>query len=595
MFDLFEAVLIANRGEIAVRLIRACRELGIRSVAVYSEADRHAPHVGLAEQSYPLTGTLAAESYLDAKQLLGIANEAGVQAVHPGYGFLSEDAAFARLVADAGLVFVGPPPAAIAAMGDKLAARDVAERAGVPVVPGTTDPVDDLEQAAEFGARHGYPVAVKAMFGGGGRGMKVVRDGAELPEALEAARREATASFGRGGCYLERYLERPRHIEVQVLADAHGTTIHLGDRDCSLQRRHQKLVEEAPAPVLDNRVRDEIASATIHVAEHMGYVNAGTCEFLLDADGQSFYFLEMNTRLQVEHPVTEMVTGIDLAQEQLRIAAGQRLGRTQRDVQTTGHAIEVRVNAEDPRNGFAPTPGVIEHLGVPLGPWVRFDTGVESGYEIPPHYDSMIGKLIVWGHDRDAARARMSGALHELDIRGVPTTASFHRYAIDHPQFAAADHSTMSVEHEWNLDELPAGEPADRLQNGTPMPNTPPAEGQTAREVALTIGDRRTYVTVYGTTAWDDRSSARPRPRDRGDHGGRLPDDGPALHAPMQGMVIKYAVADGDTVASGDLICIVEAMKMENHVLAHRDGTIAVNRNPGDSVERGATLARIEG
>lgn len=567
----------------------------MRAVAVYSEADREAPHVRWADEAYLLGGHAASDSYLNIPRVIDVALAAGVQAIHPGYGFLAENAAFARAVAAAGLVFVGPSPEAIEAMGDKLSARRVAMSAGVPVVPGTEDPVDDPATAVAFGDRHGYPIAVKAMFGGGGRGMKVLRDAGEMREALEAAQREAVASFGRGECYLERYLERPRHIEVQVLADTDGRTVHLGDRDCSLQRRHQKLVEEAPAPGISPDVRQAIASAAVEVARKVGYVNAGTCEFLLDADGRTFYFLEMNTRLQVEHPVTEMVTGVDLVQEQLRIAAGDGMGVRQEEVCLEGHAIEVRINAEDPAAGFVPTPGVVQELVPPLGPWVRFDTGAESAYEVPPHYDSMIGKLIVWGRDRDAARARMTRALSELTIRGTPTTVPFHQYAVQHPQFAAVGHSTMSVEREWDLSELPTASPDDHPQTGTTLSTTASTEAQTVRDVELTIGGQPTYITVYGTTHRDDSAVAiSRRQRERERRGREVQSDGPALRTPMQGTVIKYAVEDGAWVSAGELVCIIEAMKLENHVFAHRDGTVSLDRKSGDAVEQGATLAWIK-
>jgi acetyl-CoA/propionyl-CoA carboxylase, biotin carboxylase, biotin carboxyl carrier protein len=488
----FDAVLVANRGEIAIRVIRACRELGVRSVAVYSEVDRDAPHVRFADEAYLLGPAAAAESYLNVDKILEVAREAGVDAIHPGYGFLSENADFADAVTEAGLVFVGPPADAIRRMGDKLSAREVALNADVPVVPGTLEPTDDPEVAIAFGDEHGYPVAVKAMFGGGGRGMKVVRDADAMREALEAAQREAQAAFGRGECYLERYLERPRHIEIQVLGDLDGTMIHLGERDCSLQRRHQKLVEEAPAPGITQELRDAIGTAAIKVAKEMGYYNAGTCEFLLDGDGETFYFLEMNTRLQVEHPVTEMVTGVDLAQAQLRIAAGDGMGLTQDDIRLTGHAIEARINAEEPATNFMPTPGLITELRPPLGPWVRFDTGAESGYEVPRDYDSMIAKLIVWGADRDAARARMARALDEMVIDGIPTTTPFHRLAMVHEQFAAGEHSTVSVETEWDLSGLQPQGPAEAGEGDDEGPS---------REVTVEVGGRRLEVKVFGELA----------------------------------------------------------------------------------------------
>ncbi|WP_067650851.1 acetyl/propionyl/methylcrotonyl-CoA carboxylase subunit alpha [Nocardia harenae] len=590
---MFESVLIANRGEIACRLIRACRELGVRTVAVYSEADRDAPHVRLADEAHLLGPAVASESYLDVARILRVAREAGAEAIHPGYGFLSENAEFARAVADAGLAFVGPPAAAIESMGDKLSAREVAGKAGVPVVPGTTSPVTDAAEAIAFGAEHGYPVAVKAMFGGGGRGMKIVTDAAAMAEALESAQREAAASFGRGECYLERYLERPRHIEVQILADTDGTVIHLGDRDCSLQRRHQKLIEEAPAPGLAPAVRAAIARAAVEVSRAMGYVNAGTCEFLLDADGETFYFLEMNTRLQVEHPVTELITGVDLVHAQLRIAAGAGMGLTQDDIRPRGHAIEARINAEDPHRGFVPTPGTIVDLAPPLGPGVRFDVAARAGYEVPPYYDSLIGKLVVWAADRDTAIARLRLALDELVITGIPTTTPFHRLAVRHPQFAAVEHSTVSVEREWELSGLPAHDTGDRESEQSMVSSSP--QRRSVRDVELTIGGRATYVTVYGAAAAPPEPAAQTRrQRERADRAADPVHAGPELTAPMQGTVVKVAVADRDPVTAGDLICILEAMKMENHIVAHRDGVVTVHRHPGDAVEKDTVLAVIQ-
>ncbi len=588
---MFDAVLIANRGEIAIRIIRACRELGVRSVAVYSEIDRDALHVRSADEAHLLGPTPPAASYLNVERILTVAREAGVDAVHPGYGFLSENADFAQAVADAGITFVGPPPEAIAQMGDKLSARAVALAAGVPIVPGTLEPTDDPEVALAFGEEYGYPVAVKAMFGGGGRGMKVVGGASEMREALEAARRESQAAFGRAECYLERYLERPRHVEIQVLADLDGTTIHLGERDCSLQRRHQKLVEEAPAPGLPAHVREQMGTAAIGVAREMGYTNAGTCEFLLDPtedpDNPSFYFLEMNTRLQVEHPVTELVTGVDLAQAQLRIAAGDGMGIAQSDVVLRGHAIEVRINAEEPAAGFMPTPGPIDRLVAPLGPWVRLDTGSESGSEVPRDYDSMIGKLIVWADTRDGARARMSRALDELVIDGIPTTVPFHRLAMTHPQFAAGEHSTSSVEREWDLTGLEPQTPAG--------PGADPAEP--SRQVVVEVGGRRMEVSVFGEVGGGGAASSSTTPRrTRSAAGaGRAAASSEDLVAPMQGTVVKYAIEVGDTVAAGETVVVLEAMKMENTITAHRDGVVtSVAFAAGDVVESGVSLARIE-
>jgi acetyl-CoA/propionyl-CoA carboxylase biotin carboxyl carrier protein len=585
---MFDAVLIANRGEIAIRVARACRELGVRSVAVYSEVDRDAPHVRHADEAYLLGPASPAASYLNIERILEVAAQAGVDAVHPGYGFLSENADFARAVAEAGLVFVGPPPEAIERMGDKLSARAVALAAGVPVVPGTLEPTEDPDVAVAFGDEHGYPIAVKAMFGGGGRGMKVVRDAGEMREALEAAQREAKAAFGRGECYLERYLERPRHVEIQVLADLDGTTIHLGERDCSLQRRHQKLVEEAPAPGLREEVRQAMGAAAVRVAQEMAYTNAGTCEFLLDEDDETFYFLEMNTRLQVEHPVTELVTGVDLAHAQLRIASGDGMGLAQDDIRLTGHAIEVRINAEEPAANFVPTPGRLDELVAPLGPWVRLDTGAESGYEVPRDYDSMIGKLIVWGADRDVARARMSRALHELVLTGIPTTVPFHVLAMEHPQFAAGDHCTASVEREWDLSDLEPQATGDSDDGEVAPPAT----------VTVEVDGRRFEVALHGGLALGPATQGgnglqrRKRTGGSGSSASVATED---LVAPMQGTVVKYAVEEGATVAAGDLVVVLEAMKMENTITAHRDGVVTtIGFAAGDVVQSGAVLARIE-
>ena len=586
---MFDAVLVANRGEIALRVIRACKELGVRAVAVYSDADRDSPHVRLADEAHHIGPTPANESYLVFDNILDVAREAEVDAIHPGYGFLSENADFAQACRDAGFTFVGPPADAIRTMGDKLSARAVARAADVPMVPGTTEPTDDPDEAIEFGDEHGYPVAVKAMFGGGGRGMKVVRSADEMRDALESARREAEASFGRAECYLERYLERPRHVEIQLLGDLDGTMLHLGERDCSLQRRHQKLVEEAPAPGVSPELREKIGSAAIRVAKEMGYFNAGTCEFLLDENGEDFYFLEVNTRLQVEHPVTEMVTGIDLVQAQLRVAAGEGIGFTQEDVELRGHAIELRLNAEDPAAGFVPSPGLLTDFRPPLGPFVRFDTIGEPGYEIPRAYDSMIGKLVVWGEDRDQARLRMVRAIDELVVEGVPTTAEFGRLAMLHEQFAAGEHCTASVEREWDLDGLTAYGPAA----GADEPDGP------ARDVVVEVGGRRLEVKVYGELATGGGGSGGTKQalkkRKKSSGGGGADVTAEALVAPMQGTVIKYAVEEGDEVAEGELVCVLEAMKMENTIMAHRAGTVtSVAFAAGEVVESGAVLATIE-
>ncbi len=443
--------------------------------------------------------------------------------------------------------------------------------------------------AIAFGDEYGYPVAVKAMFGGGGRGMKVVGDRTEMRDALIGARREAEAAFGRGECYLERYLERPRHVEVQILADLDGTVIHLGERDCSLQRRHQKLVEEAPAPGVGDALRGRLGDAAIRIATEMGYTNAGTCEFLLDEDGETFYFLEMNTRLQVEHPVTEMVTGIDLAQAQLRIAAGDGMGIRQDDVRLRGHAIEARINAEEPARGFVPCPGRIDRLVAPGGPWTRFDTGARSGSVVTREYDSLIGKLIVWAEDRDGARRRMARALAELELTGVPTTVPFHRLAMEEPSFVAATHATSSVEREWDLSGLEpqtAGEPDD----GDGVPVDP------GQELLIEVDGRRIPVRVFGRLAGTGTDEGdRPPRRRRGTRGGTTAASSEHLTAPMQGTVVDVHVAVGDVVSTGDRILVLEAMKMENAITAHRDGTVTeLPISPGDVVESGTVLVRIE-
>src|SRR5688572_18423572 len=434
---MFDAVLVANRGEIALRVLRGCRELGIKTVGVFSEADRGAPWLRAADESHLLGPAAPSESYLNTERILEVAKSAGADAIHPGYGFLSENADFARAVTDAGLTWIGPPPDAIVQMGDKLSARAVSEAAGTRTVPGTHEPTEDPEVVRAFAAEHGFPVAIKAAYGGGGRGLKVVRDESELVEALEGAQREAVQAFGRGEVYVERYLTRPRHIEIQVLADTHGTCLWLGERDCSSQRRHQKLIEEAPAPGFDPEIRKAMGEAAVRVSEQVGYEGAGTCEFLYE-DGD-FFFLEMNTRLQVEHPVTELVTGLDLVHWQLRIAAGEPLPFGQDDVQLRGHAIEARINAENVAMNFAPSPGLITGWHTPSGPGVRVDAGVEEGWEIPRTYDSLIAKLITFGSDRDDARRKMIRALDEFIIEGVPTTIDFHRFAMVQPDFISGD------------------------------------------------------------------------------------------------------------------------------------------------------------
>jgi len=579
----FESVLIANRGEIAVRIARGCRELGVRTVAVYSEVDRDALHVQVCDEAYLLGPADPASSYLDIARLIEVVRRSGAEAVHPGYGFLAENAGFARAVAEAGAVFIGPSPEAIERMGDKLSARAVARAAGVPVVPGTVDPTDDLAVAIAFGDEHGYPVAVKAMFGGGGRGMKVVRDASEMEAALASAAREAGVAFGRSECYLERYLERPRHVEVQIVGDRDGTVVHLADRDCSLQRRHQKLIEEAPAPGIAPDVRAALHEAAVRVSREMRYENAGTCEFLLDEDGQRFYFLEMNTRLQVEHPVTELVTGVDLVHAQLRVASGEGLGFTQDDVQVRGHAIEARINAEDPGAGFMPGAGTVSRLEAPLGPGVRLDTGLRSGDTIAREYDSMVAKLIVWAEDRPTACRRLGIALDGIVVDGVPTTIPFHRLAVAHPAFLAAEHATSSVEREWDLSAIaPAAPPR----------GTDPSSRRREDQLTVELNGRRFDVRVHSPV--QSAHPLRRASRATAVAGGSGAGTGEVV-APMQGTVIGYAVEPGAQVREGDPVVTLEAMKMENTLRAPVTGTVvSTGTAPGSVVQPGALLAVIE-
>jgi acetyl-CoA/propionyl-CoA carboxylase biotin carboxyl carrier protein len=577
---MFNGVLIANRGEIALRVLRACRELEIPTVAVYSEADRDAPWLRIADSAHLLGPAAPAQSYLDGTRIVQVAQDSGADAIHPGYGFLSENADFARRVIDSGLIWIGPPADAITSMGDKLSARAAAEAAGCPLVPGTMEPTDDPSVVQAFADAHGFPVAIKAAFGGGGRGLKVVREEGELVEALEGAQREAIASFGRGEVYVERYLTRPRHIEIQVLADTHGTVLHLGERDCSSQRRHQKLIEEAPAPGLPDEIRREMGDAAIKVARQVGYVGAGTCEFLYE-DGQ-FFFLEMNTRLQVEHPITELVTGMDLVHWQLRIAAGEALGFAQDDVELRGHAIELRVNAEDVAAGFVPSPGLITTWTPPSGPGIRVDAGVEAGWEIPRTYDSLIAKLIGYGATRDEARRKLVRAVGEFVVEGVPTTLDFHRFALVHPDFVNGAVSTVSVEREWDLSPIAAAASAT------------PGDGPTepSRTFTVEVAGKRVEVALFEPdVAPGDRPQRRTR-RGGGASGGAT--SGDTLAAPMQGTIVKLAVEQGATVAEGDLIVVLEAMKMENHVSAHRAGVVAsLAVVAGDVVNSGDPLATI--
>ena len=581
---MFSKVLIANRGEIAVRIIRACREQGVATVAVYSDIDRDALHVRLADEAYALGGQTAAESYLNTEAILSIIERSGADAVHPGYGFFSENADFARAITERGVTFIGPPPEAIEVMGDKISARLAAKRVDVASVPGTTDFITDPAEVVAFGAEHGWPVAVKAAYGGGGRGMKVVADAKGAADAVESARRESLAYFGRDELYMERYLSAPRHIEVQVLADSHGNAVYLGGRDCSAQRRHQKLIEEAPAPGLSDEVRAAMGEAAVAVARGCDYTNAGTVEFLFE-DGE-FWYLEMNTRLQVEHPVTELVTGLDLVEQQLRIAAGEPLAFTQDDVEIRGHAIEVRINAEDPAGGaFLPSPGRIATLRAPDGFGVRFDTGFEAGDEVSQFYDNLIGKLIVWGADRDTAIRRMLRALDELDVRGVATTAPADVAILEHPDFVAATHSTRWVEDVLDLSGVGSGSGGDDVDV--------PA-GSVRRDTTVEVDGRRIEVSMWvPDPAEVGTLGGRPRRASAGPNASGGVGNG-QVAVPMQGTIVKVLAAVGDAVEAGDTVCVLEAMKMENNVAADIAGTVTeVKVAVGDSVGSGDVVVVI--
>ncbi len=588
---MLKKVLIANRGEIAVRVIRTCRELGVATVAVYSELDRDALHVRLADEAHALGGQSAAESYLNTSAILDVIERSGADSVHPGYGFFSENTDFARSITQRGVVFVGPPPEAIEVMGDKISSRHAAERAGVSGVPGRSEVLTSPDEVVSFGDQFGWPVAIKAAYGGGGRGMKVVAGPEDAADALESAQRESAAYFGRDECYVERYLAWPRHVEMQVIADTHGTTLWLGERDCSAQRRHQKLIEESPAPNFPDEVRHAMGAAAVRVAEACGYVNAGTVEFLFQ-DGE-FFFLEMNTRLQVEHPVTELVTGLDLVEWQLRVAAGEPLGFDQESVQRNGHAIEVRINAENPAGGaFTPSPGKITRLVAPGGPGVRLDAGYESGDTVSQFYDNLVAKLIVWGHDREAARARMLRAIDETVVEGVATTLPADVAILSHPDFVAGEHSTNWVEHGLDLTGIAAPtEPA------APAADAPDEVPRVLREVTAEVDGRRYQVKLWvpdlgdppapgGATA-RTATSKRPRAAASGAGSGNVA-------VPMQGTIVKVLVTEGDAVEIGQTVCVLEAMKMENNVNADKAGTVKeVKVSVGDSVGPGDVVAVI--
>jgi acetyl-CoA/propionyl-CoA carboxylase, biotin carboxylase, biotin carboxyl carrier protein len=582
----FESVLVANRGEIAVRVFRTLRELGIRCVAVYSEPDAGSRHVRVADEAYAIGPGPAAQSYLVGERIVETALRAGAQAIHPGYGFLAENAAFARLVEDAGLTWIGPPPAAIEAMGSKIAARERMQAAGVPIVPGTTEPLGSAADLVRLGDELGWPLAIKASAGGGGKGLKIVRSPDEAARALESAKREGEAYFSDATVYIERYLEDPRHVEVQVLADTHGNVIHLGERDCTIQRRHQKLVEETPSPAVDEALRAQIGQIAVDAARAVDYRGAGTIEGLLSRDGE-YFFLEMNTRIQVEHTVTEAVTGLDLVREQVLIAAGEPLSVRQEDVVLRGHAIECRVNAEDPATGFLPSPGRITAYREPSGPGVRVDSGVEAGAEILPLYDPMVAKLIVHAPDREQARQRMLRALGEFEVGGVTTLVGFHRALLEHPCFAAGETCHGLVESE---------ELAVRARELTPVPveAVAAANGRptVVRERVVEVDGKRFDVRLQEPEPpWRELSRKRAE-RTRGGGSGAGGRD--AVVTPMQGTVLAVEVAEGDQVTAGQVLAVVEAMKMENEVHAHRDGVVReLDVEPGQTVSTGQVLCTV--
>lgn len=586
---MLEKILIANRGEIAVRVMRTCRELGIATVAVYSELDRNALHVRYADEAYALGGQTAAESYLNVERMMEVLERSGADGVHPGYGFYSENADFARTITERGITWIGPPPAAIEIMGDKLSARKAAIAGNVPTVPGTSEPITSLDQIVAFGETSGWPVAIKAAYGGGGRGLKVVHRPEDVAEAFESATREAQAYFGRPEAYLERYLTKPRHIELQVFADTHGNAVWIGERDCSVQRRHQKLIEETPAPGLPDEIREQMGAAAVRAAQACGYVNAGTVEMLYQ-DGE-FFFLEMNTRLQVEHCVTEMVTGLDLVAEQIRVASGEPLSFRQDDIVRTGAAIECRINAEDPAAGFRPSPGRITALRAASGPYVRWDGGYEAGDEISQYYDNLVGKLIVWGPDRDAARARMRRALSEFTIEGITTTIDAEAAIIDHPDFAKGDHSTRWLEE--------SVDPA--LLTGSRTVTTPGSAGDgddalQARTVPVEVNGKRFSVTVWMPEGPAVAAAPARATKARAvAQGGAGAGGTGTITAPMQGTIVKVLVAPGDTVTVGQGLVVLEAMKMENNIAADKAGTVTeVRVEAGAAVGGGDVLVVIE-
>jgi acetyl-CoA/propionyl-CoA carboxylase biotin carboxyl carrier protein len=582
-------VLIANRGEIAVRIARACKDSGIISVAVYADPDRDALHVKVADEAYALGGTTPGDSYLVQQKLLDVAAKAGADAVHPGYGFLAENASFAQAVIDAGLIWIGPSPEAIDSLGDKVKARHIASRANAPLVPGTSDPVESSDEIVAFAKRHGLPVAIKAVFGGGGRGMKVARTIQQIPELFDSATREAISAFGRGECFVERYLDKPRHVETQCLADTHGNVVVVSTRDCSLQRRHQKLVEEAPAPFLSRQQNAEMVRASKAILKEAKYQGAGTCEFLVGQDGV-ISFLEVNTRLQVEHPVTEEVTGIDLVREQFRIANGEALGYV--DPAPTGHAIEFRINGEDAGRNFMPAPGVVTSFRPPSGPGVRLDSGVESGDVIGGAFDSMLAKLIITGKDRTQALARARRALDEFVIEGMPTVLPFHQAVVADEAFAPKNPAEpFTVHTRWIETEFVNNIPAY-----AGVVASAPQEAGERQSVVVEVGGKRLEVILPGGLTFGGGGGGKKKaPKRSGGGKAGAGASGDALTTPMQGTIVKIAVEEGQVVEVGELVVVLEAMKMEQPINAHKSGTITgLTATVGLTVTNGLVIAEIK-
>ena len=583
-----QKVLIANRGEIAVRVVRACKDAGIGSVAVYADPDRDALFVRLADEAYSLGGATPAESYLSIDKIIDVAQRSGADSVHPGYGFLAENAAFAQAVIDAGLVWIGPPPSAIDSLGDKVQARHIAQKVGAPLVAGTADPVADADEVVAFAREHGLPIAIKAAFGGGGRGLKVARKQEEVAELYESAVREAVTAFGRGECFVERYLDKPRHVETQCLADQHGNVVVVSTRDCSLQRRHQKLVEEAPAPFLSDEQLDTLYTSSKAILREAGYVGAGTCEFLVGQDG-TISFLEVNTRLQVEHPVTEEVTGIDLVREMFRVAAGEELGYD--DPVVRGHSIEFRINAEDGGRNFMPAPGTLTRWHQPSGPGVRVDGGYDQGETVPGSFDSLVAKLIVTGRDRTQALERSRRALDEFVVEGMPTVIPFHQAVVSDPAYVG-DGTTFSVFTSWIETEFD-----NQLQPYGGVADEAP-EPEERQAVTVEVGGRRIEVVLpsgFAAAAGAGAAAGAKKPkREKGKKAGAAA-SGDSLTSPMQGTIVKVAVEEGQQVAEGDMIVVLEAMKMEQPLNAHKAGTVtSLTAEVGATVSSGGVICEIK-